>query len=175
MGKIRQTRLQNDYQSVRTLAASCCFKDSYKLKILQAQGNPPENYRLEITNCRGIKAVINNKPQYSDRHVIKISNFPQDYPDPGQLPIVRAETTLFHPNVYSDGRFCFAGAEINKVNQPLDALIRRIVSMIQYENLRFGVPANSQAKNWADRYLSLFPLSPDSSSTASTAPQLRWR
>ena len=163
MSKIREDRLHNDYTSV-------------KIKILDAKGNPPENYRLEITNCRGIKKISNGKPNYSDRHIISISNFPQDYSDPGQLPTVKAETPLFHPNVYSDGRFCFAGKDISRVSHPLDALIKRIISMIQYENLRFGNPANSRAKKWADSHGSLFPLALNSANTISSSPpQLTWR
>ncbi len=174
MSKIRQNRLISDYKNLQALIASCYFKQSFIINIINVQGNPPEKYRIKISNCQGIESLKHNKPKYRTEHIITISDFPQDYPDPGQIPTVKAETPLFHPNVYSDGRFCFRGSDRNRLNQPLDTLIKRIVSMIQYENLRFGVPANSQAKTWANSNRHLFPLSVNSASV-SPELQLRWR
>jgi ubiquitin-protein ligase len=168
---IRDERLANDYRALQKL---CAFNEPVKIKILEKSGIPPDYYRLQLSNCKGIESVIGESPKYRTEHIIVISNFPLEYPDPGELPTVKMETPIFHPNVFPDGRFCFKGNEFGKFNEPLDALVKRVVSMIQYENLRFGSPANSTANNWANRNRNLFPLSAGLTINQSQ-PKLNWR
>lgn len=161
---IRSQRLANDYRALQKL---CVFSDPVKIKILEQRGNPPEFYRLQIYNCKGVESVNGNTPRYRTEHILVISNFPQNYPEAGVLPTFQSETDLFHPNVYPDGKFCFRGSDLSLLIQPLDCLIKRVISMIQYENLRFGVPANSSARDWANQNQHLFPLR--------CGHQLNWR
>ncbi|MBW4497496.1 MAG: hypothetical protein KME26_31415 [Oscillatoria princeps RMCB-10] len=155
---LRQDRLANDYRSLQKL---CVFNESVKpvkITILEARGNPPDYYRIQLSNCKGVESVSGSTPKYRTEHIICIKDFPESYPDTGVLPVVKLEAPMFHPNVYSDGRFCFRGSDLQKVNEPLDALVKRVIRMIQYENLRFGVPANSTARDWANINQHLFPL-----------------
>ncbi len=168
---IRDERLTNDYRSLQKL---CAFNEPVKIKILEKRGQPPDYYRIQFSNCKGVESVTGDTPKYRTEHIIVISDFPSEYPDPGKLPNVRMETPIYHPNVFSHRGFCFKGSELETLNQPLDALVKRVISMIQYENLRFGVPANSNAKDWANRNQHLFPLSGDSTSSQSK-PKLIWR
>jgi len=147
---IREDRLANDYKSLRSL---CLFSQPVKIKILEARGNPPESYRIQISNCRGIESVNGDTPKYRTEHILLIGNFPVVYPDPGELPTVKLETPIFHPNVFSSGVFCFRGRDT--VNEPLDSLVKRIISMIQYKNRRYGVPANDTARIWAEGHQNL--------------------
>ncbi|AFZ15616.1 hypothetical protein Cri9333_4850 (plasmid) [Crinalium epipsammum PCC 9333] len=168
---IRDQRLANDYRGLQKL---CAFNEPVKVKILEQRGTPPEYYRIQLSNCKGIESVAGETPKYRTEHIIIISNFPANYPDPGQLPDVKVETPLYHPNVFSHGGFCFKGSELTTISQPLDVLVKRVISMIQYENLRFGAPANGNARDWANRNNHLFPLS-TGSDFGQTKPKLNWR
>lgn len=170
---IREDRLANDYKALRNL---CLFSQPVKIKILEARGNPPEYYCIQVSNCKGIESVSGNTPKYRTDHILLISNFPAAYPDPGQLPVAKLETPIFHPNVYSDGTFCFQGKDLNTVNEPLDSLVKRIISMIQYRNRSYGVPANRTAKDWAESHQNLLDqLGKDSSGGSQSRPKPKWR
>ncbi|MCL2925382.1 MAG: ubiquitin-conjugating enzyme E2 [Trichodesmium sp. MAG_R04] len=166
---VRDWRLANDYKGLKEL---CLFSEPVKVKILETKGNPPESYKLKLSNCKGIESVSGEKPKYRTEHILTISNFPSDYPEPGKLPTVRLETSMYHPNVYDGkrglkpvGTFCFEGKNLKSINQPLDALVKRIIGMIQYENLQFGYPANGPARAWANKNKHLFPLSSEAISS----------
>lgn len=170
---IRQDRLANDYKALRSL---CLFSPSVKIKILEARGNPPEFYRIQLSNCKGIESVSGSTPRYRMEHILVIGNFPEAYPDPGQLPVAKLETPIFHPNVYPDGRFCFQGNDLNTVNEPLDSLVKRIISMIQYKNRRYGVPANGTARDWAERNQRLLDqLTSSSDGSSQSRPKPKWK
>lgn len=169
---IRDNRLANDYRALQKL---CAFNEPVKIEIQEQRGNPPDYYRIKLSNCNGIESVNGSTPKYRTEHIILIGNFPESYPDPGQLPIVKLETPIFHPNVFSDGKFCFKGSDLTTVSQPLDALVKRVISMIQYQNLRFGVPANGTARDWANSNQHLFPLRSGSDGNAQSKPTLNWR
>lgn len=170
---IREDRLANDYKALRSL---CLFSQAVKIKILEARGNPPESYRIQISNCKGIESVSGDTPKYRTEHILLIGNFPAAYPDPGQLPAVKLETPIFHPNVFSNGNFCFRGSDLNTVNEPLDSLVKRIISMIQYKNRRYGVPANGTAKTWAESHQNLLDqLTSDSDGGSQSRPKPKWK
>ncbi len=170
---IREDRLANDYKALRNL---CLFSQPVKIKILEARGNPPESYRIQISNCKGIESVSGDTPKYRTEHILLIGNFPAAYPDPGQLPAVKLETPIFHPNVFSNGNFCFRGSDLNTVNEPLDSLVKRIISMIQYKNRRYGVPANGTAKTWAESHQNLLDqLTSDSDGGSQSRPKPKWK
>ena len=174
---IREDRLANDYRGLQKL---CAFNEPVKVKILEQRGTPLDYYRIQLSNCKGVESVAGETPKYRTEHIIVISNFPADYPDPGTLPDVRAETPLYHPNVYPEGMwkpigtFCFQGAEVTTISHPLDALVKRVISMIQYQMDRFGAPANGSARDWANRNKHLFPLSAGSDGGQSKR-KLDWR
>ncbi|NER49198.1 MAG: hypothetical protein F6J92_21385 [Symploca sp. SIO1A3] len=168
---IRDERLSNDYRALQKL---CAFNEPVKIQMVEGS-RPPEYYRLHISNCKSVESVSNGMPKYRTNHILEISSFPIDYPDPGKLPSVKLITPIFHPNVYSsDGSFCFQGSELKSMSHPLDALVKRVIGMLQYENLRFGFPANREAENWANQNKHLFPFSSNSSISQSSR-QLNWR
>lgn len=170
---VRETRLYRDFNA---LAKLCILNPN--IKILERRGEPPDYYRIQISNCKGVQsASIQGVVHYRTQHILVIENFPRNYPDPGQLPTLRVEPLLFHPNIYpTSGIFCLGGYGHDK-NHPLDMLVQRAISMIQYANTSFGAPANREAADWY-RWASsngyTFPLEPDSVAAAST-PKLNWR
>lgn len=169
----REDRLANDYKALRNL---CLFSSPVKIKILDTRGNPPEFYRIQISNCKGIESVSGDTPRYRTEHIFVIRDFPEKYPEPGQLPEARMETPVFHPNVYRHGKFCFQGGDIKKVNEPLDSLVKRVISMIQYKNRRYGTPANSEARNWAENHRNILDqLASNSDSGSQSRPKPKWK
>ncbi len=167
---IRDERLSNDYRALQKL---CTFNEPVKIQMLEGS-RPPEYYRLQISNCKSVESVSNGTPKYRTNHILEISSFPIDYPDPGKLPSVKLITPIFHPNVFSHGGFCFKGSELESMSHPLDALVKRVIGMLQYEILRFGVPANSEARDWANRNKHLFPLN-STTQMSQSSHQLNWR
>lgn len=168
---IRNKRLENDY---RALQKVCAFHEPEKIIILETQGTPPDFYRIEISNYKGIQAVSDYVVQYRTEHILSISDFPSNYPDPGYLPTLKMETPIFHPHIYYNGSidlylYC------RQFTQSLDTLVRIVISMIQYENLNFGLSANIQARDWANRNKQLFPLSSSSDGSNPSEPKLIWK
>jgi ubiquitin-protein ligase len=169
---IRDERLSNDYRALQRL---CAFSEPVKIQMLEGS-RPLEYYQLEISNCKGVESVSDDGvPTYRTSHILEISEFPLDYPDPGQLPIVRLITPIFHPNVFPNSQeFCFKGAELHILIHSLDALVERVIDMIQYKNRRFGSPANFEACVWAKTHEHLLPLN-STTQVSQSSRQLDWR
>lgn len=84
------------------------------------------------------------------------------------------ETPIVHPHVFQNRLIDLGHSDLATISQPLDALIKGVISIIQYETLRFEFPANLDARDWAERNKHLFPLSTGSDSHQSK-PKLNWR
>jgi ubiquitin-protein ligase len=168
---IRNKRLENDYGALQKL---CAFHAPEKIRLLETQGHPPDFYRIEISNCQGIEAVSDYVVRYRTDHILTISEFPSNYPDSGHLPTLKMETPIFHPNIYYSGSIDLYLDSVHST-QPLDTLVRIVISMIQYENLKFGLPANIQARDWINKNKHLFPLSSSSDSSNPSKPKINWR
>ncbi|MEG4634220.1 hypothetical protein QUB56_32420 [Microcoleus sp. AR_TQ3_B6] len=146
-------RMKNDYRALQKL---CVFYEPEKIKILEKQGEPPNFYRLQISNCKGIEAVVDGSVQYRTEHILIIRNFPVDYPAPGSLPDFEMETLIFNPHVLL-GRvisfFCFDIVH-------LDTLVKQVLDLIKYKKDDWGrgSPCNHAARKWAETNKYLFPL-----------------
>lgn len=70
---------------------------------METRGEPPEFYRLQIFNCKGIEPVVNERVLYRDEHLITSSSFPANSPEIGYLPLFRMESPIFHDNIYYQG------------------------------------------------------------------------
>ena len=168
---MRNKCLENEYRSFQKL---CTFHEPQKIRLLEKQGQPPDFDRLEISNCKGIEAVSDDVVRYRTEHILTISHFPSNYLVPGVLPILKIEPPIFHPNIYYNGSidlylYC------RQFTQSLDTLVRIVISMIQYKNLNFGLSANIQARDWANRNKQLFPLSSSSDGSNPSEPKLIWK
>jgi ubiquitin-protein ligase len=168
---IRNKRLENDYRALQKL---CVFHEPEKIRLLETQGTPPDFYRLEISNCKGIQAVSDYVVEYRTEHILTISDFPSNYPDPGCLPTLKMETPIFHPHIYYNGSIDLY-QDCRQFTQRLDTLVIIVISMIQYKNLKFGLPANSQARDWTSRNKHLFPLSSSSDGSNPFESQIIWK
>jgi ubiquitin-protein ligase len=177
---IRDEALINDYQMLLSLQ----FTDK-RIKLLEKSGNPPETYRIQL-NCKAIEYVDHNEsPIYRYRHVIRISNFPEEYPTtPGKIPTAYVEPIddkyIYHPNIQqSNGYICLDGGEND--SETLASLVLRIIDMIQYRNMNFGSPyggKDGQYVTWVRNNINLFPLTDDFSGNISnssvTSKTIKW-
>jgi ubiquitin-protein ligase len=156
---IRDTRLEND---CRSLEKFCSLHESEKVQIFEKRGQPPDFYRVQISNCKGIEAVKNDRVVYRIEHILIISDFPANYPLLGNLPCFKMETPIFHPNVYYNGliELCLSIMP-GKTYWSLDYLVKIVIGMIQYENLNWGMHANLAARDWVNRNKHQFPLNAD--------------
>ena len=113
--------------------------------------------------------------RYRTEHILTISHFPSNYLVPGVLPILKIEPPIFHPNIYYNGSIDLYLYCRQLFTQRLDTLVTIVISIIQYENLNFRLPANSQAKDWANKNKHLFPLRSSSDVSNPSKPKLNWR
>lgn len=69
---IRDKRLENDYFAWEKL---CSVQETEKVEIFEKSGEPPEFYPLQLFNCKGIEAGVNERIFYWDEYLFPISFF----------------------------------------------------------------------------------------------------
>jgi ubiquitin-protein ligase len=137
----RITRLQNDYEGLRQLAARSPF-----IHILGTQGAPPTKYTLQFT-CRGVERLDSNgQPVYREDHRVQIELVP-DYPL--VKPKLQWLTPIYHPNIHN-GAVCIGSGW--SVSRYLNDLVIYLMQMVRYDGqgLTFTRDAfNPSAYDWA--------------------------
>jgi ubiquitin-protein ligase len=148
---VREKRLQNDYQALSKLIAD----SAGTLKLISKEGNPPYKYVIEY-QCNGVEKLgFLGKPVYRNTHRVEITlgnNYPREQPSASFL------TPIFHPNVYQNNNVCLGSYWT--MSETLTELIFRIGKLIQYSKdvTNLNSPANVNARNWAGKNMSLFPV-----------------
>jgi ubiquitin-protein ligase len=148
----RLNRLNTDYAKIKDLVSRSPF-----VHIIETHGTPPEEYTLRLT-CKGIKGVdSNDRPEYSEEHVLKI-NLPPEYPR--KAPRFEMQTPVWHPNVARSGAVCIgdAGDHGYSPAMGLDDLVLRIIEIIRYENWNPHSAYNGTAAVWAEKNKRHFPV-----------------
>ncbi len=142
-------RLRADYEKVLLLLRA----SGGTIELTSVNGTPPRDYEFTY-HCRGIERLQGVNPVIRDVHRVKIT-LPANYPH--EKPTVIMLTPIFHPHVFVNNTVCIGNWVIN---ESLDNLILRIGAIIQYDPnyFDFRSPANPEAKNWAERYMHLFPI-----------------
>jgi ubiquitin-protein ligase len=147
MSAMRLRRLQADYQKL----------DEYvrrhpRLKLVQAEGDPPERYQLEY----GLKSLryVNDELKTVRSHLVEII-LPGSYPR--LPPQCRMLTPIFHPNI-APHAICIG--DHWSPGEPLWSIVARIGEMIAYQTYNTKSPLNGQAARWVDENLEKLPLDP---------------
>jgi ubiquitin-protein ligase len=144
----RNDRLMNDYKEMCNIRGPI-------IQWRAIKGVPPlvEAYELTVN----VRSVISSKPDYRDRHVIKIE-IPSGYPLSPLSMTMTSDPVVFHPNWYKRKTWCFGSWN------PLEGLghlVIRMLRTLQYDpNItNEESPANWDAKEWylANRHRNLFP------------------
>ncbi len=145
--RIRARRLYAEYERVREL-----HDKEGLIAIENISGDPPDRYVIRFT-CRGIAAIINGQPLYSNLHrvaLILTDTFPTDQ------PYIEWLTPIFHPNISKNGEAVCIGTWYPA--KTLDDLLLMLGDMIQYKNYASHDPLHLEASLWAMEHKELFPV-----------------
>ncbi len=144
--EIRRQRLANDFRQMQRIHSDL-------IQVKEA-GSPPDRYVLTVK----VKTIIGPLPTYRDRHQIEVVL-------PPRYPLIKPEARMltrpqpYHPNWWSDGRWC-SGDTWTPV-ESLGSFVLRMVRTLQFDReiTNPASPANSQAANWYRQRLArgLFP------------------
>jgi hypothetical protein len=138
--------LNADYQ--RVLAA---FGEHPYLRLLGAEGNPPEKYTFE-DSVPGLAPATETSQIIGVTHRVEVF-LPMDYPR--RPPFCRMLTPVFHPNI-DPQKICLG--DHWSAGQTLDTLVVRIAEMICFQSYNTKSPLNAAAAAWAEAHLAELPL-----------------
>jgi ubiquitin-protein ligase len=142
----RIRRLWADHQRVSAL-----FAEHPHIRLLGAEGNPPENYLFEFHVTSLILAPDGSwSPGSPHRAQVFL---PLDYPR--RPPFCRMLTPVFHPNI-DPQKICIG--DHWSAGESLCHLIARIGEMLCYQSYNTKSPLNAQAAAWAEQNLASLPL-----------------
>jgi ubiquitin-protein ligase len=142
----RLRRLQADYENV-----TAAFANHPHIRILEAEGSPPEKYLCEFT-VEGLVPQAEESFVPGSTHRAEIF-LPLDYPR--RPPFCRMITPVFHPNI-DPQKICIG--DHWSAGQSLVQLILRIAEMICYQSYNVKSPLNAGAAAWAQQNIDKLPL-----------------
>jgi len=142
----RLRRLQSDHASI--VAA---FTDHPYIKLLGAEGDPPEKYTLEF-NLPGLTPVQGSAPAPAATHRAEVF-LPEEYPR--RPPFCRMITPVFHPNI-NPQRICIG--DHWSAGESLPALVARIGEIICFQSYNVQSPLNAEAAAWTEQNATRLPL-----------------
>jgi ubiquitin-protein ligase len=145
--RIRARRLQAEFERVREL-----HNKGGLIAVENTRGDPPDRYIIRFT-CRGIAAVFNGQPIYSNLHRVALAltdAFPVNQ------PLMEWLTPIFHPNISANGEAVCIGSWYPA--KTLDELLLMLGEMIQYKNYASYDPLHLDASLWAMAHKDLFPV-----------------
>jgi ubiquitin-protein ligase len=145
MSSVRLRRLQADYERLREFLLR-----QPRVRLIQAQGNPPERYQLEY-QIKGLRQV-DDQLQTVASHVVEIM-LPLSYPR--MAPQCRMLTPVFHPNI-APHAICIG--DHWSAGEPLWSMVARIGEMIAYQTYNTKSPLNGEAARWVEEHQGELPL-----------------
>jgi ubiquitin-protein ligase len=155
MSTVRLRRLSADYERLQQILAR-----HPRIKLVHAEGVPPERYELEF-RIRSMRQA-GDELVSADRHRVEI-NLPLDYPR--LPPQCRMLTPVFHPNI-APHAIC-VGDHWN-AGEPIWSIVSRIGEMIAYQSYNVKSPLNGEAARWVEQNLDQLPT--DRANLLLTAP-----
>lgn len=147
MSSVRLRRLVADSQKLRAFVMR-----QPRVRLIQAEGNPPERYQLEF-HVRSLRQV-DGELKAVNRHLVEIT-LPRNYPR--TPPQCRMLSPIFHPNI-APHAICIG--DHWSAGEPLWSMVARIGEMIAYQSYNTKSPLNGEAARWADQNESRLPLDP---------------
>jgi len=142
----RIRRLSADYERVKAV-----FSEHPYVRLLSAEGNPPDNYLFEFDVTSLVpRAGGENMPGAPHRAQVYL---PADYPR--RPPFCRMLTPVFHPNI-DPQKICIG--DHWSAGESLPNLIVRIGEMLCYQSYNVKSPLNATAAAWAAQNAGSLPL-----------------
>lgn len=142
----RLRRLHADHEAIRA-----AFAENPRIRLISAEGNPPDKYILEF-QVAGLVPAGDDAFVPGSTHRAEIF-LPIDYPR--RPPFCRMTTPVFHPNI-DPQKICIG--DHWSAGQSLSQLITRIAEMICYQSYNVKSPLNARAAAWAEKNVLSLPL-----------------
>ncbi len=146
--EIRNMRLKHDYSEMLSIRG-----ESIEWKATKGVVPFVEEYEVTIN----IRSIIGNGPQYRYKHSVKVvlpSNYPNRAPDISMI----STPYVFHPNWYTNGKWCFGSWNIG---EGLADHVLRMIRTLQYDLdiTNEHSPANGEANSFYldNRDTGIFP------------------
>lgn len=146
MSPARLRRLTADHQRVMDV-----FAAHPRIRLLAADGNPPEKYTFEF-HVPCLVPTVGDAFQIGNRHRAEIF-LPLDYPR--RAPLCRMITPVVHPNI-DPQKICIG--DHWAAGQTLAHLVVRIGEMLCYQSYNVKSPLNAKAAAWAELNIPKLPL-----------------
>jgi ubiquitin-protein ligase len=145
MASPRLTRLENDYQALRSR-----FDGHPNITIEPLGTVPPEHYRITF-NVDSLRLDPNNRPVVVASTVVDL-DLPAGYPR--EKPHAVAHGEVFHPNF---GQYvCIA--DFWSPAQSLSDIVVEIGEMLQWQKYNIQSPLNAIAADWAVKNIENLPV-----------------
>jgi len=148
----RQNRLKLEQRRLEAINSDSDYVRVEPIDLLP--GRAPERYKVTFL-CRGIVGIDSSQsPVYGDQHEVQIycdDDFPAD------VPRLRWETAIWHPNIQHDGQ---KNVCVNKAEwlgaMGLNDLCQQLFEMVQYKNYHAEhsppYPLDAEAARWVREY-----------------------
>ena len=140
---------------LRRLTADFAQLDEYvkahpRLRLIQAEGEPPEKYQLEY-RIKSLRQVGDDLQEVRS-HIVEI-NLPRNYPRVS--PQCRMLSPVFHPNI-APHAICVG--DHWSAGESLKSIVMRIGEMLAYQSYNVKSPLNGEAARWVDEHQEELPL-----------------
>lgn len=145
MSSVRLRRLTADYEKLSDYA-----KRHPRLRLIQAEGDPPERYQLEY-RIRSLRQV-DGELKIIKSHLVEIT-LPRNYPR--TPPQCRMLSPVFHPNI-APHAICVG--DHWSAGESLQSIVTRIGEMLAYQSYNVKSPLNGEAARWVAEHEADLPL-----------------
>lgn len=145
MSTVRLRRLTADFANL-----SDYVQRHPRIRLLQANGDPPEQYQLEyrINSVR----MVDGEVQPVKTHLVEIV-LPRNYPR--TPPQCRMLSPVFHPNI-APHAICVGDHWSS--GEPLQSIVIRIGELLAYQSYNVKSPLNGEAARWVEKNELKMPL-----------------
>lgn len=147
MSTVRLRRLNADHARIKEYV-----RLHPRIRVIQAQGDPPERYQFEY-RVRSLRKV-NDELQPVDTHLVEV-HLPLNYPR--TPPQCRMLSPVFHPNI-APHAICVG--DHWSAGESLQSIIIRIGEMLAYQSYNVKSPLNGEAARWVEQHKDQVPLDP---------------
>ncbi len=145
MSTVRLRRLRADFERLTEYV-----RQHPRLRLIHAEGDPPEKYQLEF-QIKSLR-MAGGELQPVQSHLVEIS-LPLAYPR--TPPQCRMLSPVFHPNI-APHAICVGdhwGA-----GESLQSIVTRIGEMLAYQSYNVKSPLNGEAARWVEENKHRLPL-----------------
>ena len=139
MSTVRLRRLSGDYEKLTQYV-----QRHPRVKLVQAEGEPPEKYQLEY-RIRSMRQKDDDIVE-AKTHLVEIS-LPRNYPR--TPPQCRMLSPVFHPNI-APHAICVG--DHWSPGESLESIVIRIGEILAFQSYNLKSPLNGEAARWVEEH-----------------------